>query len=108
MLQNHFPDDVAALLPVLGQRVRTVRARRRWSMEMLAERVGVGRRTVARMEKGDPGIALGVFLTTLWTLGLWETVTDLADPSADKVGEFLEKQRLPERVRKQRGKELDF
>ena len=77
-------------------------------MEMLAERIGVGRRTVARLEKGDPGVALGVFLTALWVLGLWETAGGLADPSSDKVGEFLDKQRLPKRVHLQREKDLDF
>ena len=108
MTQKYYPSEVSLLLPVLGERIRIVRARRRWSMDMLAERIGVGRRTVARMESGDPGIAMGVFLTALWTLGLWGTVTDMADPSADKVGEFLEKQRLPKRVQMQKEKELDF
>jgi len=77
-------------------------------MEMLAERIGVGRRTIARLEKGDPGVALGVFCTAPWVLGLWETVEVLADPGADKAGQFLDKQRLPKRVRLQREKELDF
>lgn len=77
-------------------------------MAMLAERIGVDRRTVARIERGDPGLAIGVFFTALWTLGLWSTVTDMADPAADKVGEFLERQRLPKRVKKQKEKELDF
>jgi len=96
------------MLNVLGERIRIARSRRKWSMEALAERVGIGRRTIARMEQGDPGIALGVFLTVIWTLDLWETVADVADTRSDKVGEFLEKQRLPKRVRAQKDKDLDF
>ena len=53
-------------------------------------------------------IALGVFLMALWVMGLWDTTGDVANPEADKVGAFLEKQRQPQRVRRQQRKELDF
>jgi transcriptional regulator with XRE-family HTH domain len=107
---NHkfCPAQVVSLLEILGERIRIARSRRKWSMESLAERIGVGRRTIARMEQGDPGIALGVFLTAVWALDLWETVADVADTRSDKVGEFMDKQRLPRRVRMQRDKDLDF
>jgi len=108
MNQTYYPSDVTLMLSLFGERIRIARARRRWSMEMLAKRIGVGRRTVARLEKGDPGVATGLFFTALWALGLWETVHDLADPGADKVGEFLDKQRLPKRVHLQKDKDLDF
>ena len=108
MNQKYVPNDVSAMMSLLGERICTARTRRRWSMDMLAQRVGVGRRTIKRMENGDAGIALGIFLTTLWTLGLWNTVDNLAFPAADKVGEFLEKQRQPKRVRQQKESELDF
>ncbi|MDA3926784.1 MAG: helix-turn-helix domain-containing protein [Kiritimatiellae bacterium] len=108
MSQICHPTEVVSMLSVLGERIRTARVRRRWSMEILAERIGVGRRTVARLEKGDPGIAMGVLLTALWALGLWETVDGFADPGADKVGEFLDKQRLPKRVHLPKEKDLDF
>jgi hypothetical protein len=51
---------------------------------------------------------MGVFLAALWVLGLWDTTGGLANPEADKVGAFLEKQRQPQRVRRQQEKELDF
>ncbi|MCK9304984.1 MAG: helix-turn-helix domain-containing protein [Bacteroidales bacterium] len=108
MNQTHYPAEVVSMMTLLGERICIARTRRRWSMEILAERIGVGRRTVARLEKGDPGVALGVFFTTLWVLGVWDEVKGLADPGADKAGEFLDKQRLPKRVHLQREKELDF
>lgn len=44
---------------VLGQQVRSERLRRRWTIDDLAERVGVSAPTISRLEKGDLSVALG-------------------------------------------------
>ena len=103
-----YTEDVTQQLRLYGDRVRTARVRRRWSKEELGMRIGVERRTIARLEDGSPGVGLGMFLSALWVLGLWETVHDVAAPDADKVGAFLEKQRQPKHVHRKREKELDF
>lgn len=108
MDQVRFLEDVTIRLHEYGERVRTSRVRRRWSKADLAARIGVERRTVARLEQGEPGVGMGVFLSALWVLGLWDTTGELANPEADKVGAFLEMQRQPRRVRRQQEKELDF
>lgn len=108
MAHTEHPEDVVRQLRLYGERVRIARTRRRWSKEELAARVGVERRTIARLEEGTPGVGLGTFLTALWVLGLWETVKDVAAPEADKTGVFLEKQRQPKHVHRQKEKELDF
>jgi transcriptional regulator with XRE-family HTH domain len=108
MVQIDYPEEVTFRLDEYGERVRTSRVRRRWSKTDLAERIGVERRTVTRLEQGEPGVGMGVFLAALWVLGLWDTTGGLANPEADKVGAFLEKQRQPQRVRRQQEKELDF
>jgi transcriptional regulator with XRE-family HTH domain len=107
MTENTF-DDVAELLKLLGERVRLARMRRRWSQAELSERMQVERRTVVRLEQGQPGVSLGVFLTALWVLDLWKTAQDLADPAADAVGIFLEKKREPKRARRSIEETLDF
>ena len=103
-----YPDIVTSQLRVFGTRIRTARIRRRWSKAVLAERIGIERRTIARLEEGSPGIGLGVFLGALWVLGLWETVEGIASPELDKTGAFLERQRQPKHVHRAREKELDF
>ena len=108
MARIEHPENVAAQLRLYGERVRTARVRRRWSKEELASRVGVERRTITRLEEGASGVGLGVFLTALWVLGLWETVQEVAAPEADKAGAFLEKQRQPRHVHQRREKDLDF
>lgn len=107
-MEQFLPSDVRRLLRTYGQRVRTARIRRRWSQAELAERIGVERRTVSRMESGDPGVRLGALLTALWILDLWRTAQNVADPAADKVGMFLDKQRQPKRARRRQQSELDF
>ncbi len=61
----------------------------------LAERAFVGRNTITRVEHGDPGVALGIYATVLFVLGLADRVGDLAD----QVGLTLAEEQLPKRVR---------
>ena len=44
---------------VLGQRIRLERLEKRWTVEELAERVGVARRTIWSLEKGALSVSLG-------------------------------------------------
>ena len=46
-------------LQVLGSTVRAARLQRRWTAAELAERLGVSRPTVAKIERGDPSVAVG-------------------------------------------------
>lgn len=71
-------------------------------MALMAERAFVSRNTVARVEKGAPGVSMGVYATVLFVLGMADRIGDLVDPSADRVGQTLEEERLPQRVRSPR------
>ncbi len=108
MDQTIYPCEVTDRLRVYGVRIRVARVRRRWSQAELAERMGVERRTISRLEQGNAGVGLGAFLAALWILGLWDTARAVADPAADPVGMFMEQQRAPARVRRSKDKELDF
>ncbi len=93
------PHEVRKQLEALGQRVRIARLRRRLSTEDLAQACGIGRRTLYRIENGDPGIALGSFLSVLWKLALLDTLGGVADPDTDDHGKILEAAARPQRVR---------
>src|SRR5205814_2678913 len=67
--QRPFP-AVAKQMAALGQRMKLARLRRSLSSVLFAERVGVSRDTLHRLEKGDPTIALGTYLRALRVLGL--------------------------------------
>jgi DNA-binding XRE family transcriptional regulator len=54
---------------LLGTRVRLGRAERRWSAQDLADRIGVTRVTVHKIEQGDPTVGLGVAIEAASLVG---------------------------------------
>lgn len=94
-----LPREVLKRLEELGQGVRTARMRRKLGAEELARAAGIGRRSLHRIEKGDPGIGLGTFMSVLWKLGMLDTARGVADPDADEHGKILEAAARPRRVR---------
>jgi transcriptional regulator with XRE-family HTH domain len=80
--RTYSPPFAAAArqLEALGQRLRLARKRRRISAVLMAQRVGVSRDTLHRIEKGDPVVGLGTYLRVLRVLGL---DTDLDRVAAD-------------------------
>jgi hypothetical protein len=68
----------------------------------MAERALISRTTLNKVEKGDPGVSLGIYATVLFVLGLTDRVADLADLSKDPVGLDLQDELLPRRIRLRR------
>jgi hypothetical protein len=54
---------------------------------------------VARLEKGDPGVGIGVLAGILVVLGLVERLADLIDIRKDDLGLALASEQLPRRGR---------
>lgn len=65
----------------------------------LADRAGVSRSTIVRMERGDGGVTLENVLRVLRALGVLEAITRALDPYESDVGRLRADERLPERVR---------
>jgi transcriptional regulator with XRE-family HTH domain len=82
----------------LGHDLSVARRRRRLPMELVAERALITRKTLGRVEKGDPAVSLGIYATVLFVLGLADLLPDLADPARDTVGLSLEEEHLPKRI----------
>ena len=57
-------------LLLLGRRIRLARKRRRLSEHGLAERVGVARSTVQRIERGDPTVGIGLVFEAATVAGV--------------------------------------
>jgi transcriptional regulator with XRE-family HTH domain len=94
-----LPLPVRRTLSKLGADLSIARRRRRITMAALAERAFIGRATLARAERGDPGVSIGVYATILFVLGLNDRLAALADASNDPLGQALEEEQLPRRVR---------
>lgn len=97
--QSALPLTVKRALATLGRDISTARRRRNMTIATLAERAFIGRNTVTRVERGDAGVALGIYATVLFVLGLADRLASLADPTTDQVGLTLAEEQLPKRVR---------
>jgi DNA-binding XRE family transcriptional regulator len=94
-----LPLPVARALRKLGADIRDARRRRRIPTATMAQRASISRTTLAKVEKGDPGVQLGIYATILFVLGLTKRIGDLADVRHDDVGLELEDEHLPQRIR---------
>ena len=109
LIKETLPLYTSEIIFRLGERIRIARKRRRFSSEAMAKKMFISRKTLFRLEKGDPGISLGVFASALWVLGLDKDLLKIADPEKDKVGIFHDRQQLPKRIRKKStDNKLDF
>lgn len=54
----------------LGENIHLARLRRDLSSEQIAERAGISRNTLIKIEHGDEGVAIGSYFRVLIVLGL--------------------------------------
>lgn len=94
-----LPLPILRALRKLGGDIRDARRRRRIPTATMAERAAISRMTLNRVEKGDPGVRLGIYATVLFVLGLAGRLGDLADVRQDQLGLELDEERLPLRIR---------
>jgi|SRR4030081_321997 hypothetical protein len=97
-----FPIPVTRALRKLGHDIRDARRRRRIPAEIAAERASISRTTLVKVEKGDPGVAIGSYAIVLFVMGMTDRLAELADPRNDAVGLQLEEENLPQRIRRPR------
>lgn len=94
------PLPVLRALRALGRDIRDARLRRRIPTTVMAERASISRTTLSKVEKGNPGVSLGLYATVLFVLGLSDRLGNLADIRTDTVGLELEEEHLPQRIRR--------
>ena len=92
--QRPFP-SVEKQIQAFGQRLKAARLRRGLTTILFAERVGISRDTLNRLEKGDATIALGTYLRALRVLGLDKDIDVVARD--DELGRKLQDLKLLER-----------
>jgi transcriptional regulator with XRE-family HTH domain len=90
---------VKPALQRLDQDVRNARLRRRIAIADLALRARTSPSTVARLERGDPGVAIGTLADVLVVLGLLERLADLIDVRKDDLGLALSVEQATRRGR---------
>ena len=97
-----LPSQVRRSLVKFGADLSLARRKRRLTVAMMAERLGVSRATYTRIEKGDPSVALGAFAQALFVLGFGALLGEVIDQRTDEQGLLLESEQVPKRVRVKR------
>lgn len=69
-------------------------------MARAADRASISRSTLYKVERGDPGVGLGVYAAVLAGYGMLERLEGMVDARWDRAGLALEESRLPRRIRK--------
>lgn len=90
---------VERALKKLGLDIRDARKRHRISTQLMADRLGITRVTLAKLERGEPSVAMGSYAMALYVLGKIDELENLMDRTQDTLGLDLEDERLPQRIR---------
>ncbi len=84
-------------LETMGENIKYARLRRDLSSVQVAERAGISRTTLIKVEKGDEGVALGYYFRVLVVLGLDKDFLQVAKD--DTLGRALQDAKLLPRER---------
>ncbi len=91
------PFEVEQSLVALGAHLARTRLARGDTQGLAAERCGLHVQTVARIERGDPAVAVGKIFTLLHMYGQTERIFELSN--TDQATEILYRHHLPKRGR---------
>jgi transcriptional regulator with XRE-family HTH domain len=72
------PPTLEEILRVLGENIKLARLRRRITTSMLAERAGMTRVTLRKIENGNSGVTMGAYAMVLFCLSLEKDLLLLA------------------------------
>ena len=92
------PMAITRALAEVGDNLSTWRKLRRLTIEQVADRAGVSRSTVLRLEGGQ-GASLENVLRVARALGVLDQLTAATDPYTTDVGRMRADENLPIRVR---------
>lgn len=80
----------------LGNDISDALRVRRISVEDFAQRIGISRATMFRLERGDPVVSLHTLAMGLHALGRLDALASLAGMAADDIGLMLSRREAPE------------
>jgi transcriptional regulator with XRE-family HTH domain len=96
---RHVPLPVRRALRELSGSLSGWRKLRGLTQAQLADRAGVSRGTLIRLEKGDSGVSIENLFRVLGALGILDNAARALDPYESDVGRLRSDEQLPQRVR---------
>ncbi|VAW54258.1 HipB protein @ Antitoxin HigA [hydrothermal vent metagenome] len=82
-----FPKN-KKILSEFGENIKLACKRRKYTQSLIADRTGLSRATVRKIEQGDPTVSIGHYVAVLGVLGLVEDFAKVA--SDDELGRKLQ------------------
>ena len=87
-MATRLPRRLEENMKIVGEQIRLARLRRNLSRAQVAERAMCSELTEARVEKGSPTVAIGIYLRVLYALQLEDDRLFIA--KEDKLGKELQ------------------
>lgn len=82
-----FPKN-QKVLALLGENIKLACKRRGYTQSLIAERTGLSRLTIRKIQKGDSTVSIGHYVAVLGVLGMVEDFAKIA--SDDELGRKLQ------------------
>ena len=97
-----YPQAVLQQIEQLAQNIVIARKRRGESQAQWAKKLGISQPTMARIERGDPSVAMASYVMCMWLINQAEGLADLVAPLNDHAA--LEREVSKVRSRQQQRK----
>ncbi len=93
-----YPQAVIKQIELLAQNIVTARKRRCETQAQWAKKLGVSQPTMARIERGDPSVAMASYVMCMWLVNQAAGLADLIAPQSDHAS--LEREVMKVRSRR--------
>jgi transcriptional regulator with XRE-family HTH domain len=97
---------VRRLLSGFGNQLKLARLRRRYSTAVVAQRAGITRPTLSKIEQGDPSVSLGAYVRVMQALRLEGDIEKLA--ADDVLGRKLQDAEITPKLRAPKRASVDL
>ena len=87
-MATRLPRRLEENMKIVGEQIKLARLRRNLRRAQVAERAMCSELTEARVEKGSPTVAIGIYLRVLYALQLEDDILFIA--KEDKLGKELQ------------------
>lgn len=78
-----YPQAVLQQIEQLAQNIAIARKRRKETQAQWAQRLGVSQPTMARIERGDPSVAMASYVMCMWLINQAQGLAELIAPQKD-------------------------
>lgn len=95
---SDYPQAVVQQIELLAQHIVVARKRRKETQAQWAQRLGVSQPTMARIEKGDPSVAMASYVMCVWLINPGASMADLIAPQHDAIALEREVAKLQRRA----------